>query len=71
MRKKRRRHGLLACAVAEEKTVSGVDEERREEGNHRCHRGYWWAGWAGAEECHLKKRPMLSKCFSFALTREL
>lgn len=40
MRRKRRRHGLLACAVAEEKTVAGVDEERREVGNHRCHRGY-------------------------------
>lgn len=63
-RRRRTRHGLLACAVAEEKTVAEGDEERREGGNHRCRRGYWWEGWVGAGECHLKRRPSLSERFS-------
>ena len=59
------RPDLLACAVAEEKTVAGEDEERREGGSRRCHRGYWWEGWAGAGECHLKRRKLLSRCVAF------
>lgn len=60
---------LLACAVAEEKTVAGGDEERREGGNRRCRHGYWWAGSAGAGERHLKRRLLLSECVAFCFDK--
>lgn len=63
------RPDLLACAVAEEKTAAGGDEERTEGGNHRCRRGYWWEGWAGAGECHLKRRPLLSEWVAFCFDK--
>lgn len=55
------RPDLLACAVAEERTVAGGDEERKEGENRRCRRGYWWAGSAGAGECHLKEEATVER----------